>query len=126
MNQCDTPEIPLLAYDAALDELISHLSTVPGVSEKPLMQALGEVLAETQQASINVPSADNSAMDGYAFNTADLTADGATVLPVSQRIAAGHSGVKLQAGTAARIFTGAPIPEGANAVIMQEQVESRK
>ena len=63
MNQYDTPEIPLLAYDAALDELISHLSTVPGVSEKPLMQALGAVLAETQQASINVPSADNSAMD---------------------------------------------------------------
>lgn len=123
MNQCDTPEIPLLAYDAALDELIGHLSTVPGVSEKPLMQALGEVLAETQQASINVPSADNSAMDGYAFNTADLAADGATLLPVSQRIAAGHSGVKLQAGTAARIFTGAPIPEGANAVIMQEQVK---
>ncbi len=123
MNQCDIPEIPLLAYDAALDELISHLYTVPGVSEKPLMQALGEVLAETQQASINVPSADNSAMDGYAFNTADLVPGGLTVLPVSQRIAAGYSGVKLEAGTAARIFTGAPIPEGANAVIMQEQVE---
>ncbi|MDH5352860.1 MAG: molybdopterin molybdotransferase MoeA [Gammaproteobacteria bacterium] len=123
MNQCDTPEIPLLAYDAALDELISHLSTVPGVSQKPLMQALGEVLAETQQASINVPSVDNSAMDGYAFNTADLASAGATILPVSQRIAAGFTGAKLAAGTAARIFTGAPIPEAANTVIMQEQVE---
>lgn len=122
-NQCDRPEVPLLPYDEALAELTSHITALAGVTQKPLMQALGEVLAESQQASINVPPADNSAMDGYAFNTSDLNLQGDTILPVSQRIAAGEAGVRLTPGTAARIFTGAPIPEAANAVIMQEQVE---
>lgn len=122
-NQCDRPEVPLLPYDEALTELTSHISALAGVTQKPLMQALGEVLAQNQQASINVPPADNSAMDGYAFNTNDMNLNGDTILPVSQRIAAGETGVPLKPGTAARIFTGAPIPEAANAVIMQEQVE---
>ena len=122
-EQCDRPEIPLLPYDEALVELTSRVSALVGITHKPLMQALGEVLAETQQASINVPPADNSAMDGYAFNTDDLNPHGETILPVSQRIAAGEAGGCLKPETAARIFTGAPIPEGANAVIMQEQVE---
>lgn len=122
MNQCDVPEIPLLPYDEALQQLISQVSALATISSRPLMQALGEVLAETQQAGISVPSADNSAMDGYALNTADLVNLNSVSLPVSQRIAAGEVGNKLEPGTAARIFTGAPIPEGANAVIMQEQV----
>lgn len=122
MNQCDVPEIPLLPYDEALQQLISQVSALATISSRPLMQALGEVLAETQQAGISVPSADNSAMDGYALNTADLVNLNSVSLPVSQRIAAGEAGNKLEPGTAARIFTGAPIPEGANAVIMQEQV----
>jgi len=122
-NQCDRPEVPLLPYDEALTELTSHITALAGVTRKPLMQALGEVLAQNQQASINVPPSDNSAMDGYAFNTKDLNLNGETILPVSQRIAAGQAGVRLKPGTAARIFTGAPIPEAANAVIMQEQVE---
>jgi molybdopterin molybdotransferase len=121
-NQCYRPEVPLLPYDQALAELTSHVTTLAGVTRKPLMQALGEVLAETQQATIDVPPADNSAMDGYAFNTDDINPDGDTVLPVSQRIAAGEAGGHLSPGTTARIFTGAPIPQGANAVIMQEQV----
>ena len=122
MNQCDVPQIPLLSYDDALQQLVSHVSALNKISSKPLMQALGEVLAETQQATISVPSADNSAMDGYALNTADLSNTDGSLIPVSQRIAAGESGVKLKPGTAARIFTGAPVPEGANAVIMQEEV----
>lgn len=122
MNQCDVPEIPLLPYDEALQQLISQVSALATISSRPLMQALGEVLAETQQAGISVPSADNSAMDGYALNTADLVNLNSVSLPVSQRIAAGEAGNKLEPGTTARIFTGAPIPEGANAVIMQEQV----
>ncbi len=122
MNQCDLPQIPLLPYDEALQQLVSHVSSIGNTSSAPLMQALGEVLAESQLAGISVPPADNSAMDGYALNTRDLTKLDEAVLPVSQRIAAGESGGRLLSGTAARIFTGAPIPEGANAVIMQEQV----
>ena len=120
MNRCDPVDIPLLPYDNALAALIAHAQPLGNIVQLPLMQALGEVLAESQQAGINVPSADNSAMDGYALNTADL--DSGMILPVSQRIAAGETGSQLQPGTAARIFTGAPIPDGANAVIMQEQV----
>lgn len=119
MSQCDTPQIPLLPYDDALRELIGHISPLNKVISKPLMLALGEVLAETQQAAISVPPADNSAMDGYALNVNDIDK---AVIPVSQRIAAGESGDRLEPGTAARIFTGAPVPEGADTVIMQEQV----
>jgi len=122
MNQCDPVDIPLLPYDDALAALIAHVQPLGEIVQLPLMQVLDEILAEPQDAGINVPSADNSAMDGYALNTANLQEDSDVVLPVSQRIAAGETGDRLQPGTAARIFTGAPIPEGANAVIMQEQV----
>lgn len=119
MNHCDSPQIPLLPYDDALEQLVSHISPLNKVTSKPLMQALGEVLAESQIAAIAVPPADNSSMDGYALNMVDIAR---AVIPVSQRIAAGEAGVRLEPGTAARIFTGAPIPQGADAVIMQEQV----
>jgi molybdopterin molybdotransferase len=76
----------------------------------------------SQQSTVAVPPLDNSAMDGYAVRVADITAAG-VCLPVSQRIPAGTVGTPLQPGTAARIFTGAPIPAGADAVIMQERCE---
>ena len=85
--------------------------------------ALGRVLAEDVRSLIDVPPADNTAMDGYALRCADVPAAG-TVLPVSQRIPAGAPGQPLQAGTAARIFTGAQVPAGADAVVMQEQCEA--
>ena len=85
--------------------------------------ALGRVLAEDVRSLIDVPPADNTAMDGYALRCADVPAAG-TVLPVSQRIPAGAPGPPLQAGTAARIFTGAQVPAGADAVVMQEQCEA--
>lgn len=119
MNQCDTSQIPLLSYDDALSQLVSHVSPLNRVTTRPLMQCLGYVLAESQKAAISVPPADNSAMDGYALNTDDSDK---AVIPVSKRIAAGEAAGELMPGTAARIFTGAPIPRGANAVIMQEQV----
>lgn len=121
MNQCDPKNEPLIAYDEALNSLIECVSPTTKIVARQLLQALGEVLAEDQYSAIDVPSTDNSAMDGYAFNTADLTDSGETVLPVSQRIAAGTIGATLASGTAARIFTGAPVPPGADAVIMQEQ-----
>jgi molybdopterin molybdotransferase len=85
--------------------------------------ALGRVLAEDVQSTLNVPPNDQSAMDGYAVRCADVCGSG-TVLPVSQRIAAGQLGIALAPGTAARIFTGAAIPVGADAVVMQENVEA--
>ena len=105
-----------------LNDALSHmLPLVAGVCETeqiPLTQLLGRVLASDVRAAFNVPPMDNSAMDGYALCVTDL--QGSPVLPVSQRIAAGDVPQPLQPGTAARIFTGAPIPEGADAVVMQE------
>ena len=86
--------------------------------------ALGRVLAEDVRSGLDVPPADNSSMDGYAMRFADVSAAG-SVLPVSQRIAAGVVGAPLQPGTAARIFTGAQVPFGADAVVMQEQCEAQ-
>ncbi|MCP4490209.1 MAG: molybdopterin molybdotransferase MoeA [Gammaproteobacteria bacterium] len=123
MSQCDHPTIPLVPYDEALDELMRHVSVQQPVRLLPLKQALGEVLAEDLQAVIDVPPADNSAMDGYALNTACLSSQDEMLLPISQRIAAGQTADRLEEDSAARIFTGAPIPQGADAVIMQEQVE---
>lgn len=84
------------------------------------MHANGRVLAVAQTSTLNVPERDNTQMDGYAVRALDC-ASGAASLPVSQRIAAGHVGQPLQPGTAARIFTGALIPDGADCVVMQEQ-----
>ena len=84
------------------------------------MRANGRVLAAAQTSTLNVPERDNTQMDGYAVRAIDC-ASGAASLPVSQRIAAGHVGQPLQPGTAARIFTGALIPDGADCVVMQEQ-----
>ena len=86
--------------------------------------ALGRVLAADVVSLLDVPPADNTSMDGYALRAADVPAAG-TVLPVSQRIAAGHVGAPLQPGTAARIFTGAQVPAGADAVVMQEVCEAQ-
>ncbi|MEO5732589.1 MAG: gephyrin-like molybdotransferase Glp [Rubrivivax sp.] len=85
--------------------------------------ALGRVLAADVRSMIDVPPEDNTSMDGYAMRSADVAAAG-TVLPVSQRIPAGHVGQPLEPGTAARIFTGGQVPVGADAVVMQEQCEA--
>ncbi|PSL12065.1 molybdopterin molybdochelatase [Marinobacterium halophilum] len=87
-----------------------------------LLDANSRVLAADHVARIDVPPSDNSAMDGYAVRYADTAADVPTEMEVSQRIPAGTAPAALKANTAARIFTGAPIPPGADAVVMQEQV----
>jgi molybdopterin molybdotransferase len=122
MNQCDLPQDRLIPYDEALQALVAQANPTIKVVKKRLLESFGEVLAESQRSKIDVPPADNSAMDGYALNTSDLAASGQTEIMVSQRIAAGEAAKPLQPGSAARIFTGAPIPDGANVVIMQEQV----
>ena len=111
-----------LSVDAARLRTIAAVAPMRETEELPLGQALGRVLAEPPCARVHLPPFDNAAMDGYAVSTRDLAGEGPWRLPVSGRIAAGDTrSVTLRPGTAARIFTGAPIPAGADAVIMQER-----
>lgn len=110
----------MLSYEEALEQLLAGAAPVCEVKSVPLVAARGRVLAQALVSGINVPPLDNSAMDGYALRCADVAQAGAT-LPVSQRIPAGTVGTSLQPGMAARIFTGAPVPPGADAVVMQEK-----
>ena len=112
----------MLSFEQALERLLSAAQPVEEIRSLPLTAAAGRVLAAPQQSSVASPPLDNSAMDGYAVRLADITVAG-VCLPVSQRIPAGTVGTTLQPGTAARIFTGAPVPAGADAVIMQERCE---
>ncbi len=122
MSDCDCSSHAgpaLKSLEEALALLLNHARAVEGTETVPLSEALGRVLAQPVASKVTVPPWDNSAMDGYAVNTADLSGD-APRLPVSQRIPAGASGEPLQPGTAARIFTGAPVPPNADAVVIQE------
>ena len=114
---------PLKPFDEALAELLARATPLPGRDSVATWDADGRVLAADAVSPLHVPPQDNSAMDGYALRCADVPAAG-TVLRVTQRIAAGSSGQALQPGTAARIFTGAPVPPGADAVVMQEDCEA--
>jgi molybdopterin molybdotransferase len=113
----------LLSVEEALERLLAGARGVGEVETVPTMAATGRVLAQAQTSSLNVPPLDNTSMDGYAVRAADC-ASGAARLRVAQRIPAGAVGKPLEPGTAARIFTGAPIPPGADAVVMQEQTEA--
>ena len=115
----EKPRKPLKPLDDALAELLAQATPLAGVDTVSLFEADGRVLAHRAVSPLQVPLLDNSAMDGYALRCADVAQPGA-VLPVSQRIPAGSVGTPLQPGTAARIFTGAPIPAGADTVLMQE------
>jgi molybdopterin molybdotransferase len=123
MTDAPSPRQPMLTVRAALDHLLGAVRPVADVESIATLAANGRVLAADQAATIDVPSADNTQMDGYAVRAADCAA-GAAVLRVAQRIPAGHVGRYLDSGTAARIFTGAMIPAGADAVVMQEQCEA--
>ncbi|WP_422846610.1 gephyrin-like molybdotransferase Glp [Acidovorax sp. M2(2025)] len=114
---------PLKPLDEALAELLAHAAPLAGTDTVATFDADGRVLAQDCISALHVPPQDNSSMDGYAVRCADVAAPG-TVLPVSQRIAAGSAGEPLAAGTAARIFTGAPVPPGADAILMQEDCEA--
>ena len=109
----------LLSVDEALEVLLAGARAVSEVEEVATLEAAGRVLAKAQVSTMDVPPTDNSAMDGYAVRTADVRAPD-TRLKIAQRIMAGAVGKLLQPGTAARIFTGAPIPAGADAIVMQE------
>ncbi len=118
MSQPTRP--PLKPLADALAELLAQAPAVLGAETVSTFDADGRVLAQSLVSALQVPPLDNSAMDGYALRAADVATVG-SVLPISQRIAAGVVGAPLLAGTAARIFTGAPVPAGADAVVMQEE-----
>lgn len=109
----------MLTADQLLNALLVRARALADTETVPLGDAFNRVLAAPQTSTVTVPPLDNSAMDGYAVRMADVSAAGVR-LPVSQRIQAGQLGVALAPGTAARIFTGAPVPPGADAVLMQE------
>ncbi|MBU6224006.1 MAG: molybdopterin molybdotransferase MoeA [Burkholderiales bacterium] len=113
---------PLLTLDEALPQLLAHAQTLPRTETLSTFDADGRVLAQDVVSALQVPPQDNSSMDGYALRFADCVKTDA-VLKVTQRIPAGSHGTTLHTGEAARIFTGAPIPEGADAVVMQEDCE---
>jgi molybdopterin molybdotransferase len=114
--------IPLKPLDDALAELLAHAGLLAEIEQVSSFEADGRVLAQDLASPLAVPGFDNSQMDGYALRCADVREAGA-VLQVTQRIPAGSFGKKLEPLSAARIFTGAPIPEGADAVVMQEDCE---
>jgi molybdopterin molybdotransferase len=115
---------PLLSLDQALERLLQS-AAAHAIAEQERVSTfdgLGRVLAAPVRSGIDVPGADNSSMDGYALRVADAVPG--ALLPVAQRIPAGVVGGPLAPGTAARIFTGAQVPPGADAVLMQEQAEA--
>ncbi|MDB5744574.1 MAG: molybdenum cofactor synthesis domain protein [Polaromonas sp.] len=114
---------PLKPLDAALSELLAFAAPPLPAESISTFEADGRVLAQDLLSALDVPADDNSSMDGYAVRCADWRSADA-LLPVSQRIAAGGSGKVLAPNTVARIFTGAPMPPGADAVVMQEDCEA--
>lgn len=116
---CDA-NLKALSVTEALSKLLATVPAFDATEKVELGSALGRVLADNLISDINVPPADNSAMDGYAVNTKSLAGNG-YCLSVSQRVAAGYSPERLTPDSVARIFTGAEVPEGADAVVMQEQ-----
>jgi molybdopterin molybdotransferase len=119
-----TPRAPMLSTAEALATLLSAASPIPGTESIPTLDALNRVLSADVISPLDVPPMNTSSMDGYAIRTEDLATDGDRRLPVSQRIPAGHAPEPLKPGTAARIFTGATVPPGADAIVMQEQTEA--
>lgn len=120
MSACDKPG--LLPMEAALERLLALADAAPveQIESVALAEADGRVLAEPLIAALDLPPWANSAMDGYALCLADWNGQ---ALPVSQRIQAGSAPAPLQPGSCARIFTGAPLPQGADTVEMQENVD---
>lgn len=112
----------MLSLEEALDRLLAGARPFAEREQVPTAQALDRLLAEDLMSPLDVPPLANSSMDGYAVRRSNIPDEG-VALPVSQRVAAGQVGTVLEPGTAARIFTGAPVPDGADAIVMQEQCE---
>ena len=123
MSGCGCDGSNLHPVDEVIEHLLSRAPRPPKVEQVALADALGRVLAEDLLAPSDVPAWDNSAMDGYALRARDLPIEGG-FLPLAGRIAAGDSGLTpLAPGQAVRIFTGAPLPPGADTVVAQEDCQ---
>jgi molybdopterin molybdotransferase len=123
INDCFVAPDKLIPLDDALAQLAARLSPVTATEDLPLAECHGRVLAADVVARVTAPAFANAAMDGFAFRHADLA--GARPLTVVDRIAAGHPSARdFAAGEAARIFTGAPMPEGLDTVAMQEDCKT--
>ncbi|HEX5389856.1 MAG TPA: gephyrin-like molybdotransferase Glp [Burkholderiaceae bacterium] len=125
MSVAPTPRPGLRPLEDALADLLNDTAALAGVQQVPTFEADGRVLAQDLVSALDVPGHDNTSMDGYAVRVADLAQAAGAPLVVSQRIPAGHFGGPLLPGTVARIFTGAPVPAGADAVVMQEEAQAQ-
>jgi molybdopterin molybdotransferase len=105
----------MLTVDEATRKILPFARVMKGAERLPLREAAGRILTHDVFASRDVPPHDNSAMDGYALNTADL--GNSSLLPIAATVYAGDVPEALQPGTVMRIFTGSPVPEGADAVL---------
>lgn len=123
IDDCFLHDSDRLRHHDVLALLKERLAPVCGTQRVPLPELGGRILAAELTATRNVPPTDNAAVDGYAFAHGDYLASNGR-LTVTQRIAAGHPGTALGPGEAARIFTGAVMPSGADTVAMQEDCES--
>jgi molybdopterin molybdotransferase len=112
----------MLTLDEARRAILARVRPADAVETVPVARARGRFAAATLAAAVDNPAFDNSAMDGYALAHADLAAHGG-VLPVEGEASCGSAPQQLRAGTSMRIFTGAPLPAGADTVVMQEEVE---
>jgi molybdopterin molybdotransferase len=119
-DTCFSNAADMLSVDDAVAELLRYTHAVTTIEHVQLQDANGRVLATGISSPIDVPGFDNSAMDGYALHTRDMELARTTGLTITQRIPAGSSGTAVEPGCCARIFTGAPVPEGANTVAIQE------
>ena len=124
---CDCAEAQpgLLSLEEAQKICVAGVDVLSGVQSLPLAEAVGRCLAEPVLSQTDSPPFTNSAVDGYAVDALDFSGTGPWTFPIATRIAAGDNAPMLASGMAARIFTGAPLPDGANAVVMQEDTEVR-
>lgn len=108
----------MLSEAEALQALLDHARLLAGSESVPLSDSNGRICAEDIIATIDIPGSDNSAMDGFACNSQSISLE--TPIAISQRVTAGSIPLPLKPGTAARIFTGASLPDGADCVVLQE------
>ena len=120
LHAAPSPPPAMLTVEQAREYLLQRTRGIEENEGIAVEDALGRIVAADVVAPIDVPGHANSAMDGYAVRAADIPNVGEATLRVTQRIAAGEIGSVLAAGEAARIFTGAPIPQGADAIAIQE------